>query len=67
MVGGSGEARVTNAIDALTPLLAAQPLRASGLLTRLAGREAAQATWTWVCETCDSPDCEHALRALKRR
>ena len=31
-----------------------------GLLTRLQEREAAQPSWQWVCEKCDSPECEHA-------
>lgn len=38
----------------------------SGLFTGLAAREAAAeaqaAAWRWVCNDCDQPDCEHALR-----
>ena len=33
----------------------------AGLLTRLQQRDAAQPSWRWVCEKCDSPECEHAL------
>jgi hypothetical protein len=48
----------------VTPLLARIAAPGSGLFTRLAARDAAQPAWRWVCETCDVPDCEHALRRL---
>jgi nicotinamide riboside kinase len=66
VVGGAGEARVEAALDALTPLLRAHAAPDAGLFTRLAQREAAQAAWTWVCSECDVPDCEHAVRQLRR-
>ena len=60
VVAGAGEARIDSALDALTPLLRAHAAPGAGLFTRLAAREAAQASWTWVCSDCDVPDCEHA-------
>jgi nicotinamide riboside kinase len=63
LVSGSGTARVDNALDAVAPLLRRRASPGSGLLTRLAQRDAAQPLWQWVCEKCDAPDCEHALRA----
>jgi nicotinamide riboside kinase len=62
-VSGEGDARVAQALDAATPLLARIAAPGSGLFTRLAQREAAQPAWQWVCDKCDLPDCEHALRA----
>jgi nicotinamide riboside kinase len=63
LIGGSGGARVDNALDAVTPLLSRRAATGSGLFTRLAQRDAAQPAWPWVCEKCDVPDCEHRLRA----
>ncbi len=65
LVSGSGPERVDNALSAVTPLLARRASPASGLLTRLAQRDAAQPAWQWVCEKCDVPDCEHRLRNLR--
>jgi nicotinamide riboside kinase len=65
VVSGQGDARVDSALDAVTPLLARIAAPGSGLFTRLAARDAAQPAWRWVCETCDVPDCEHALRRLR--
>lgn len=65
LVSGSGDARLASAIDAVTPLLRERAGAGSGLFTRLAAREAAQPRWQWVCETCDVPDCEHALQRLR--
>ncbi len=62
LVSGSGEARIDNALTAVTPLLGRRAIRGSGLFTRLAARNAAQPPWQWVCEKCDVPDCEHRLR-----
>jgi nicotinamide riboside kinase len=62
LVGGSGDERVDNALDAVTPLLRRRASPGSGLLTRLAERDAAQPAWLWICEKCDVPDCEHRLR-----
>jgi len=61
VVGGQGQERVDNAFDAATPLLATLAPANAGLFTRLAERDAAMPAWRWVCETCDVPDCEHAL------
>jgi nicotinamide riboside kinase len=65
VVSGQGDARVDSALAAVTPLLARVAAPGSGLFTRLAARDAAQPAWRWVCETCDVPDCEHALRRLR--
>jgi nicotinamide riboside kinase len=62
LVSGSGDARVDNALNAVTPLLSRRASPGSGLLTRLAQRDAARPAWQWVCEKCDVPDCEHRLR-----
>jgi nicotinamide riboside kinase len=65
LVSGSGAARLESALDAATPLLATRARTGSGLFTRLAARDAAQPAWQWVCETCDVPDCEHALQRFR--
>jgi nicotinamide riboside kinase len=62
LISGSGDARVDNALNAVTPLLGRRAASNSGLFTRLAQRQAAQPAWKWVCEKCDVPDCEHRLR-----
>jgi nicotinamide riboside kinase len=62
LVSGSGAERLDNALSAVTPLLRPRAPPGSGLLTRLAERDAAQPAWVWVCEKCDVPDCEHRLR-----
>jgi nicotinamide riboside kinase len=62
LVGGSGAERVDKALNAVTPLLRRRASPGSGLLTRLARRDAAQPAWHWVCDKCDVPDCEHRLR-----
>jgi nicotinamide riboside kinase len=61
LVTGLAARRIECAIDALTPVLRQQAAPGAGLFTRLAEREAAEPAWTWVCETCDVPECEHAL------
>jgi nicotinamide riboside kinase len=65
-IGGSGDARLEAALDAVAPRLRERAAPGSGLFTRLAARDAAQPAWRWVCESCDEPDCEHRLRALAR-
>jgi nicotinamide riboside kinase len=62
LVSGSGEERIDNALNAVTPLLRRRASAGSGLLTRLAQRDAAQPAWQWICDKCDVPDCEHRLR-----
>jgi nicotinamide riboside kinase len=61
-IGGAGDARVGHALDAASPLLMRLAPTDSGLFTRLARREAAAPAWQWVCDSCDVPECEHALR-----
>ena len=61
VIAGHGPARLDRAFDAAGPLLATQVPAQAGLFTRLAEREAAMPGWRWVCETCNVPDCEHAL------
>ena len=65
LVSGHGDARLERALDAAAPLLRERARPGSGLFTRLAERDAAQAGWQWVCEKCDAPECEHRL--LKSR
>ena len=68
VVGGQGAARVEQALAAITPLLATLAPPHAGLFTRLAARDAAMPVWSWVCEKCDVPDCEHAaLRSAQGR
>jgi nicotinamide riboside kinase len=62
VVSGIGPARLEAAVDAVAPYLRRAEAPAPGLFTRLAARDAAQPEWRWVCDTCDSPDCEHAAR-----
>lgn len=66
VVGGLGEARLEAAVDAVAPCLRQAGTPAAGLLSRLAERDAAQPAWRWVCENCDSPDCEHASLRQRR-
>ena len=61
LVAGQGAARVEAAVDAVAPLLRSRAGPQSGLFSRLAERDAAQPVWTWACENCDAPECEHAL------
>jgi len=75
LVAGQGAARVETALDAVAPLLRARAGAAraaggagdagSGLFTRLAERDAAQPAWQWACDSCDTPECEHALMRLR--
>jgi hypothetical protein len=53
---------VESALDVVATL---QPR--AGLLTRLQQRDAAQPSWRWVCEKCDSPECEHQSMNDRRR
>ncbi len=67
VVGGVGAARVDQAFDAVSPLLARLAPAGAGLFTRLAERDAAMPRWQWVCEKCDVPECEHAVRLQAQR
>jgi hypothetical protein len=60
VVHGDADAAIEAAVNALTPLLL-QRAPSRGLLSRLQQRDAAQPAWRWVCEKCDSPECEHAM------
>ncbi len=61
VVGGTGPQRTQAALDAVAPRLRARGTPGRGLFTRLAERNAAPLARPWFCETCDSPECEHAL------
>jgi len=61
LVSGQDERRLASALDAVAPLLRRRAPAGSGLFTRLADRDAAQPQWSWACDSCDSPECEHAL------
>jgi nicotinamide riboside kinase len=65
VVAGLGPARLEAAVDAVAPRLRRTDAPAPGLFSRLEARDAAQPEWRWVCESCDSPDCEHAARRLR--
>jgi nicotinamide riboside kinase len=60
LVSGHGARRTESALDAVAPLLRTRPAPRLGLFRRLAQRDAAEPAWTWVCDTCDVPECEHA-------
>lgn len=77
VVGGQGEARLQQAVDAVAPLLLRRVLgqrgesqrEASGLFTRLASRNANRNSGRegerWVCEFCDDARCEQLTRASR--
>jgi nicotinamide riboside kinase len=67
LVGGLAGERAECALDAVAPLLRPRAAPGTGLLTRLAVRDAAQPAWRWVCDKCDIPDCEHQLLARGMR
>jgi nicotinamide riboside kinase len=62
LVSGTGAARLESALDALSPLLRQRQSPKRGLFTRLAQRDADAPDWPWICETCDVPECEHAIK-----
>lgn len=64
VVSGVGDARLDAALDAVTGLLLPRRPPLGGLFSRQHERDSAQPAWRWVCDSCDSPDCEHALRRL---
>ena len=61
VVAGVGPQRLQAALDAVAPRLRSRGSPGQGLFTRLAERNAAPLARRWFCETCDSPECEHAL------
>jgi len=65
LVPGTGEARVSNALDALRPTLAAWSRGSAapgGLFTALVASGVGPRVLGRVCELCDDPDCEHAAK-----
>lgn len=60
LVSGRGERRTESALDAVAPLLRSRPAPRPGFFRRLTRRDSAEPEWTWVCDTCDVPECEHA-------
>ena len=62
LVSGLGPMRVEAALDAVAPLLRSRSTPRQGLFTRLAQRNAELPASPWICEKCDQPECEHALR-----
>ncbi|MFZ2988135.1 AAA family ATPase [Ideonella sp.] len=65
VISGQGQARLESALNAVAPWLRTRRAPKAGLFSRLAEREAAQTPWTWSCDGCDQPECEHA--ALQQR
>ena len=69
LVAGQGSDRLESALNAVAPILRrhteATQRPTNGLFSRLAERDAAQPAWHWLCETCDSPECEHQLQRLR--
>lgn len=65
LIGGTGNARVEAALDAVAPWVRRRPSAKRGLFTRLDERNAQATARPWHCERCDDPDCEHALRATR--
>ena len=66
VIAGQGQARVDAALNAITPLLLGRATPRSGLLTRLNERQTSFPERRWICEKCDSPECEHASLAANR-
>lgn len=62
LVSGTGRARLESALDAVSPLLRRRQAPKRGLFTRLDQRDAEAPDWPWICETCDVPECEHAMK-----
>lgn len=65
-VYGRGTQREESALDAIAPLLRRRAMPRDGLFTRLAERGEESSRWTWRCDTCDVPDCEHLALQLRR-
>ena len=56
VVYGSGDARLRSALDAI------DSIANNDLGTRGSGRfDAKNRPWTWHCDSCSDPDCEHRL------
>lgn len=59
LVSGQGIDRLECAMDAVAPWLRAHHSPRPGLLTRLQSQQARLPQWTWACDNCDDPVCEH--------
>ncbi len=59
LVAGHGVDRLECAMDAVAPWLRAYRSPRPGLLTRLQEQQSRMPEWTWMCENCDDPVCEH--------
>ena len=57
VVYGCGPQRLRSALQAL----ASAGVLAAGLVEREADGAAQRRPWTWNCEKCSDPDCEHRL------
>ena len=56
VIYGHGEARVRNALNAISSI--AEEDRGTGTM---APKRPQGDVWTWVCDTCSDPACEHRL------
>ena len=61
-----GHAGLRQAEDLLALRLRTAVRPGSGLFSRLEERDEISRRWRWTCDTCDDPDCEHALREAAR-
>ena len=59
LVTGQGVDRLECAMDAVSPWLRTYRSPRTGLLTRLQEQQERMPQWTWTCENCDDPVCEH--------
>jgi len=60
------DAGLQQAEDLLAMRLRPRIQPGSGLFSRLQARESVSRQWRWTCDSCDDPDCEHALRQAVR-
>jgi hypothetical protein len=60
------DAGLQQAEDLLAMRLRPSIQPSSGLFSRLQARENISRQWRWTCDSCDDPDCEHALRQAVR-
>ncbi|SEL60709.1 Nicotinamide riboside kinase [Roseateles sp. YR242] len=65
VVGGRGDDRLAQALNALGPLLRAHVAPGDGLFSRLMQRDDSLGG-EWHCEHCDDAACEHASRRQRR-
>lgn len=60
VIGGTGPARLQQAVNAVLPLLRPRSAAGAGLFTRLGSRQASAGAWS--CDCCSVPEYERALR-----